>query len=44
MSYAYADSVVFLEELASEAHPMVHDLCGMHAGQREGAAVGWDLP
>ena len=27
LSYAYADGVVVLEDLAEEAHPMVHDLC-----------------
>ena len=42
LSYAYAESVVWLEDLAAEAHPMIHDLCSLHA-----AAVrvprGWDL-
>lgn len=42
LSYAYAEGVVWLEELAAEAHPMVHDLCRTHA---EGVRVprGWQL-
>lgn len=42
LSYAYADGVVWLEDLAAEAHPMVHDLCGAHA---DGVRVprGWEL-
>lgn len=42
MSYAYADGLVVLEDLAAEAHPMVHDLCRLHA---EGLRVplGWEL-
>ena len=42
LSYRYADSVVWLEELAGEDHPMTHDLCSMHAG---GIRVprGWRL-
>jgi hypothetical protein len=42
LSYAYADGVVVLDDLAAEAHPMVHDLCRAHA---EGLRVprGWEL-
>ncbi len=42
LSYAYADGLVVLEDLATEAHPMVHDLCRQHA---EGLRVplGWEL-
>jgi hypothetical protein len=42
LSYAYADGVVVLDDLAAEAHPMVHDLCRPHA---EGLSVprGWEL-
>lgn len=42
LSYAYAESLVVLEDLAPEAHPMVHDLCRVHA---EGLRVprGWEL-
>lgn len=42
LSYAYADGIVVLEDLAAEAHPMVHDLCRAHA---EGLRVprGWEL-
>jgi len=42
LSYAYADSVVWLEDLASEAHPMIHDLCGLHASAVR-VPRGWDL-
>lgn len=42
LSYAYADGIVWLDELAPEAHPMVHDLCSQHA---DGVRVprGWEL-
>lgn len=42
LSYAYAESLVVLEDLAPESHPMVHDLCRLHA---EGLSVprGWEL-
>ena len=42
LSYAYAEGLVVLEDLAPEAHPMVHDLCRLHA---EGLRVplGWEL-
>lgn len=42
LSYAYADGIVWLAELAPEAHPMVHDLCSQHA---DGVRVprGWEL-
>jgi hypothetical protein len=42
LSYAYADGVVWLEELAPEAHPMVHDLCAAHADNVR-VPRGWDL-
>lgn len=42
MSYAYADRAVWLEELASEAHPMVHDLCRAHAATIR-VPRGWHL-
>ncbi|MBS1839106.1 MAG: DUF3499 family protein [Actinobacteria bacterium] len=42
LSYAYADGVVWLEALTPEAHPMVHDLCALHAdGVR--VPMGWEL-
>jgi len=31
LSYSYAEGVVWVDDLAAEAHPMVHDLCGEHA-------------
>jgi hypothetical protein len=42
LSYAYADGVVWLEDLAVEAHPMVHDLCAAHA-DRVRVPRGWEL-
>ena len=42
LSYAYADGVVWLEELAPEAHPMVHDLCRLHAANVR-VPLGWEL-
>lgn len=42
MSYAYADRVVWVEELAAEAHPMVHDLCSSHAANVR-VPRGWEL-
>jgi hypothetical protein len=42
LSYAYADSVVVLEDLAPESHPMVHDLCNMHAANVR-VPMGWTL-
>lgn len=42
LAYRYADSVVWLDDLAGEDHPMTHDLCSMHAA---GIRVprGWRL-
>jgi len=42
MSYAYADGVVWLEDLVDEAHPMVHDLCPPHADNVR-VPRGWEL-
>ena len=42
LSYAYADGLVVLEPLASEAHPMVHDLCRLHASTVR-VPRGWTL-
>lgn len=42
LSYAYADSVVWLEDLADEGHPMTHDLCEMHASKVR-VMRGWEL-
>lgn len=42
MSYAYADGIVWLEELSAEAHPMVHDLCRLHA-EKVRVPLGWEL-
>jgi len=42
LSYAYAESRVWLEDLAPDAHPMIHDLCSLHAGNVR-VPNGWDL-
>jgi len=42
MSYSYADRIVYLTDLEPEAHPMVHDLCELHAGATR-APHGWVL-
>ncbi len=42
LSYAYSDSIVVLEDLAAESHPMVHDLCNMHASNVR-VPMGWSL-
>jgi hypothetical protein len=42
LSYAYAEGIVWLDDLAVEAHPMVHDLCGPHASSVR-VPVGWQL-
>jgi hypothetical protein len=42
LSYAYADGTVWLEDLTNEAHPMVHDLCSMHADTVR-VPRGWQL-
>ena len=42
LSYAYAESTVWLDELAAEDHPMVHDLCDLHADTVR-VPRGWEL-
>lgn len=42
LAYAYSDGVVWLEDLAPEAHPMVHDLCDLHADTVR-VPRGWEL-
>ncbi len=42
MSYAYAERTVWLEDLAAEAHPMVHDLCNAHSSDVR-VPNGWSL-
>ena len=42
LSYAYSDGIVWLEELSPEAHPMVHDLCRLHAANVR-VPLGWEL-
>jgi hypothetical protein len=39
---SYAESTVWLEDLAAEAHPMVHDLCDVHADTVR-VPRGWEL-
>ena len=42
LAYAYAEGVVWLEDLAPEAHPMVHDMCRLHADTVR-VPLGWEL-
>ena len=42
LSYAYSESVVWLDALAAEGHPMIHDLCSLHAGAVR-VPRGWEL-
>lgn len=42
LSYAYSDGIVWLEDLSPEAHPMVHDLCRLHAANVR-VPLGWEL-
>ncbi len=42
MSYAYAERTVWVQDLAAEAHPMVHDLCDGHAADVR-VPNGWSL-
>jgi hypothetical protein len=42
LSYAYGESVVWLDDLAAEGHPMIHDLCSLHAASVR-VPRGWHL-
>lgn len=42
LTYDYAGSAAWLDDLAAEAHPMTHDLCARHA-DRLSAPNGWLL-
>ena len=42
LSYDYKGATVWLESLASEGHPMTHDLCARHPA-RTNAPRGWQL-
>jgi hypothetical protein len=42
LSYEYAASMVWIEHLHLEAHPMTHDLCVRHADGTT-VPVGWEL-
>lgn len=42
LSYSYDDRTVVLDDLSSEPHPMIHDLCARHAGSVS-APVGWTV-
>lgn len=41
LSYSYADGVVWVEDLAPDAHPMVHDMCSRHADDLR-VPRGWE--
>ncbi|QXC62810.1 DUF3499 domain-containing protein [Aquihabitans sp. G128] len=42
LSYDYAAATVWLEPLATEGHPMTHDLCDRHSA-RTAPPRGWQL-
>jgi hypothetical protein len=42
LSYDYANSTAWLDGLATEPHPMTHDLCPMHA-ENLSVPRGWGL-
>ena len=42
MSYAYADGIVWVDDLDPEPHPMTHDLCDDHASSIT-PPRGWEL-
>ncbi len=42
LSYAYADSEVWVDHLAATDHPMHHDLCAEHAATLR-VPKGWHL-
>ncbi len=42
LSYAYAERVVWLDDLHENAHPANYDLCGFHA-RRTRPPKGWEL-
>ena len=42
LSYGYGASTVWIDHLAGEAHPMVHDLCERHADVLS-VPRGWQL-
>jgi hypothetical protein len=41
LTYAYAQRVVWIEDLTAQPHPAVYDLCAAHA-ERLSVPVGWD--
>lgn len=41
LTYAYAQKVVWIEDLVQEPHPAAYDLCAAHA-ERLAVPVGWD--
>jgi hypothetical protein len=42
LTYRYGDQTAWVERLASESHPMTHDLCEAHA-DRLSVPRGWRL-
>ncbi|MCB1027909.1 MAG: DUF3499 family protein [Microthrixaceae bacterium] len=42
LSYAYDTGSVWLDDLTADSHPMVHDLCGLHA-DAVSVPKGWRL-
>ncbi|HEX9774079.1 MAG TPA: DUF3499 family protein [Actinomycetota bacterium] len=40
LTYAYAQSLVWIEDLTPQPHPAVYDLCAAHA-ERLAVPIGW---
>ena len=40
LTYAYSQSVVWIEDLTAQPHPAVYDLCAAHA-ERLAVPLGW---
>lgn len=40
LTYAYAQKLVWIEDLIPQAHPAAYDLCAAHA-ERLGVPLGW---
>ncbi|MFN2615474.1 MAG: DUF3499 family protein [Actinomycetota bacterium] len=40
LTYAYAESVVWIEDLTLQPHPAAYDLCAAHA-ERLAVPIGW---
>ena len=43
LSYAYESGSVWLDDLTVDSHPMVHDLCELHADAVTVPVIAWGL-